>query len=893
MRLNFKIFVSAITITSFLLYSCQNNSSNPSVAEIKKSFVSPPDSVRPGVYWYFMDGNMNKEAITKDLESMKKAGISNVLFLEVNVGVPKGKVDLLSEEWQDSFVFMMNECKRLGITMTLGVGPGWTGSGGPWVPGKESMRHLVGNSKNVTGPSMQTIEITIPQPRTPFFGEGTLTPELRSQWNDYYEDVFVLAYPTQTQEIADIDEKAIYYRAPFSSMPGVKPFLPEPYLNANENLNGIEIDKIIDLTPNLQKDGTIKWQVPEGNWTITRFGMRNNGAITRPAPFPALGFECDKFDTLAFKNHFDTFILKLLNKANFSKASKTGGLNRLHMDSWEMGAQNWTNNFREEFKQRRGYDPLPYIPTYIGKIVGTKELSERFLWDVRLTSQELVLENHAEYIKKLGRRYGFDFSIEPYDMNPCTDLDLGAVADVPSCEFWLKGKGFNTAYSCVEAVSIAHVMGYPTVSAESFTGEPSEGFTGYPGSMKNQSDWAFAMGINRFIFHTYAHKSLNDSLKPGMTMGPYGVHWDSGQTWWPMVDAYHEYLSRCSFVLQQGTTVADILYLTPEGAPHVFLPPKTALEGNDTIPDRRGYNFDGCSPLMLLKASVKNHKIVFPGGASYNLLVLPAQKTMTPETLKKIEQLIKDGARVIGGPYEKSPSLANYPTCDNEVSNLSQKIWGTLTMPASLTIHKYGKGDIYWGGDLINSDDKELFVSYEKTANILKELGVLEDFKANGKIRYTHKKLPGMDIYFVSNRTEDSFITDCDFNVNSGSIELWDPLTGKISELGQFSNINNRTVVPIKFDSYQSYFVVFYKDVQKKKSVSSNFKETKTILNVNGSWNVSFDPKWGGPSQIVFNDLTDWTVSEEEGIRFYSGIATYKKIFSFEYPTIKKIFTCI
>jgi hypothetical protein len=875
----------------FLLVSCtfsnkQENNKDISLDRIKKSFANPPDSVRPGVYWYFMDGNLSREQMTADLESMKKAGIGNVIFLEVNVGVPRGKVDFLSTEWQELFTHALKESKRLGITFTMGVGPGWTGSGGPWVKAEESMRHLVSSLVEVNGENNEIIKLPIPDPCPPFFGESNLTPELKEKWKAYYQDVAVLAFPTLkgNEKIEDIDEKALYVRAPYTSMPGVKPFLPEPFFEKEITSScAIDQNKIINVTSYLKSDGTLEWSVPEGNWTIIRFGMRNNGAVTRPAPYPGIGFECDKFDTTAFKNHFDAFIGKLFSVSNFKRASKEGGLFRLHMDSWEMGAQNWSDNFREEFKNRKGYDLLPFLPVYAGQIVGSEEISERFLWDMRVTAQELILENHAEYIKKLGQQYGLGLSIEPYDMTPCADLDLGAVADVPSCEFWLKGYGFNSSFSCIEATSIAHVKGKPIVAAEAFTADSREGYAAYPGFLKNQGDWAFAAGINQFIYHTFVHKALGEHLRPGMTMGPYGVHWDRGQTWWSMVSDYHKYISRCSFVLQQGQTVADILYLTPEGAPHVFRPPHSAMEGNDTIPDRKEYNFDGCSPQMLSEASVKNHKIVFPGGASYQLLVMPIQKTMTPVLLAKIEELISTGANVIGVPPSKSPSLINYPKCDTEIKKNAEKIWGKTLSLKEITIQNYGKGKIYWGGDLSHSSDNELYPGYEAVASILKEMGVAEDFKSsNGKIRYTHKKLKDGDIYFIANRTSDTFQTNCNFRVTEGSIELWDPLTGEIREISQYKREKNHTIVPINFNAFQSYFIVFDKDRKTPQSKSnSNFDKLVPLQQIEGEWNVSFDPSWGGPEEAVFPSLSDWSKNEDEGIKYYSGTAIYRKKFNF------------
>ncbi len=190
--------------------------------------------------------------------------------------------------------------------------------------------------------------------------------------------------------------------------------------------------------------------------------------------------------------------------------------------------------FREEFTKRRGYDPLRYLPAMTGRVVDGNEMSERFLWDLRQTAQELVVENHVLRLKELGRRHGLGLSMEPYDLNPCADLKLGSAADVPMCEFWSKGYGFPTEFSCFEAVSIGHTLGRPVVAAEAFTALPGEQWRQYPGSMKAQGDWALCTGINRFVFHRYQHQPWLDR-RPGMTMGPYGVHWERTQTWWDMV----------------------------------------------------------------------------------------------------------------------------------------------------------------------------------------------------------------------------------------------------------------------------------------------------------------------------------------------------------------------
>jgi hypothetical protein len=512
--------------------------------------------------------------------------------------------------------------------------------------------------------------------------------------------------------------------------------------------------------------------------------------------------ECDKFDVKALEFHLDQYVGELLER--IGPRAKEHGLTTLHMDSWESGAQNWTPSLLDDFKKRRGYDARPFLLAYTGRAIESVEKSERFLWDLRLTAQELVLENHALATKKYGRKHGLELSIEPYDMDPAGDLDLGAVADVPMAEFW--NNALESSYSCFEASSIAHVMGRPIVSAEAFTSVGA--LDAYPWSLKNQGDWAFCAGINRFVFHTFAHQALGDAYKPGMTFGPYGVHWHRNQTWWPMVGAYHRYLTRCSEILRQGVTVSDVLYLTPEGTPHIFLPPPSALEGNGRLADKKGYGFDGCSPKILrARAEVKDGRIAFPGGSSYRLMVLPQVETMTPGLLAKIRDLVKAGATIVGAPPVKSPSLANYPACDGEVQALAKDLWGSLDAPKTATKRSYGKGAIHRGG--VPSDTPPLYPSYDLTAALLRGMGVKEDFIATGPVRYGHRRTKDRDIYFVSNRTGNPIQADCRFRVGQGSPQLWDPVTGEQRPLPQFERADGLTVIPIEFNAFQSFFVVF------------------------------------------------------------------------------------
>ena len=845
-------------------------------ADLEGDFHRPPPAARPWVYWYFMDGNLSREGMTADLAAMKQAGIGGAIFLEVNLGIPRGPVDFMSPQWQELVAHAMREADRLGIQIALGAGPGWCGTGGPWITPELAMQDLVASTTNVAGPEVFSAELPQPQPREPFFGEGTLTPELKKEWRNFYRDTAVLAFrtPDGTNRIAEVDEKALYYRAPFSSQPGVKPFLPAlaeyPALPAADC---IQPGDVVDLTQQLTSAGQLNWKVPPGRWTIMRFGRALTGQTTRPAPTPGLGFESDKFNRAALDAHFAAYVQKLLARIG-PRTNANGGLTMLHFDSWEMSSQNWSPGFRAEFRKRRGYDPLKYLPALTGRVVGSEEMSERVLWDLRRTAQELVVENHVGYLKILAHRNGLKLSVEPYDLNPAGDLTLGRVADVPQCEFW--HLGFDTVYSVIEAASIAHTCGRNVVAAEAFTSNPGEDWQADPASLKVQGDWAFCTGVNRLDFHRFQAQPWTNRW-PGMTMGPYGVHWDRTQTWWDMVPAYHEYLARCQSLLQRGVTVADVCFLAGEGAPYVFRPPDSATTGNP--PDHGGFNFDGCAPETLLeRAEVKNGQVVFPGGTSYRLLVLPEQRTMTPALLAKIKSLVRAGATVFGPPPEKSPSLQNFPKCDATIQKLARELWGGCD-GKTVFAHAFGKGQVVWRETKVKPQAE--YGDFAAVTSELAAMGVVPDFVAAGPIRFTHRRDGDTDIYFLANREDRAVETTCQFRTAGRQPELWDPQTGKTRELPQFTFGDGCTTIPMHLDPEQSCFVIFRKPVAKVATQEINFPSFRDAgVSFSGPWEVSFDPKWGGPEKISFDTLDNWSRRPEAGIKYYSGRATYRKIFT-------------
>lgn len=850
---------------------------------LETEFLTPPDSARPGVYWYFMDGNQDRKEMVADLHAMKNVGIGSVLFLEVDLGMPRGPVSFMSEPWQDNVAHAFVEAGKLGMEVILGTGPGWAGSGGSWVKAEDSMQHLVGSSLKVSGPGVLN-QILPPPPPHPANHFAGMTPDHVAQRNAWFQDVAVIAFPTPaggTTIIDDVTMKTLKDVAPFSIKMAKQTFvMPRDSYPEPDASRVIDSNRTVDLASMLKPDGSITWNIPAGDWTIMRFVARSTGQTTRPAPRAGHGFENNKFDSESYQRHWDHYQKKLVDKvvALGGPLQPGKGLTTIHLDSWEMSSQNWTAAFRKEFQNRRGYEPQPFYPTYMGMVVGSLEKTERFLWDMRKTCQELVLEQHAGAIKQVAHQHGLLYSNEPYDMNPAGDLDLGSVADIPMCEFWYAPH--DTQYSCIEATSISHTMGQQIVKAESFTSD-ADAYANHPANMKNQTDWALAIGINGITFHTYQHQALGNEEKPGMTMGPYGIQWHRNQTLWDFLHPYHEYITRCSHLLRQGEAVADILYLTPEGAPHIFEAPADALEGTAKMRDKKGYSFDAVSPRILtMRAVVENDRISFPDGSKYRVLVLPAVPTMTPETLACIERLVKAGATVIGNPPVKSPSLVNYPACDSTVSALAGKMWGATKPPAKETRIDHGKGAIHWGGNL--NPAKGIYPSYAATAALLSGLKLAEDFSSpSGKLRFIHRQTADNDIYFVSNRTEEKVVTEGVFRIDGSQPQLWDPVTVKTRPLGKFITKDGMTSMPLSFEPLQSFFVIFPRGSKLKTPDEPNYSNFNEIAKLDGSWNVSFDPKWGGPATITFDALTDWTARQEEVIRYYSGTAIYRKTFDF------------
>ncbi len=536
----------------------------------------------------------------------------------------------------------------------------------------------------------------------------------------------------------------------------------------------VQRDALVELSSKMGADGRLAWDVPEGEWTVLRVGYTANGRNNHPAPAEGTGLECDKLSKAAAQAHWDGHMGKILAALGPLAGNVKAGLNNVLIDSYEVGSQNWTQGFEQEFLKRCGYAITRFLPVFTGRVVDSPEVTERFLWDFRRTVADLFAENYSGQFAEMAHKAGLLYSVEPYGNCPSDDLQYGSVCDIPMGEFWpASGASVNIGNSKLPA-SVAHVYGKKYVGAESFTAAPEAGrWLKDPYAIKAQGDAVYCGGVNRVIYHRYAHQPWTRPERlPGMTMGQWGTHFERTVTWWEQSRDWLTYQARCQYLLQEGQFVADVCFYCGEGAPN-------SLRGS--LP--QGYDYDGCDTGALKLMSVKDGRIVLPSGMSYRVLALPGDKTMSQQVLRKVKELADAGATVVGPKPERAPGLSGYPACDEEVKRLADEIWGQRV--------------------------------FDKTPlDALLGMQVKPDFACTNqgvRLNYIHRLINGADVYFVASSKPMGVEAACLFRVSGRMPELWHPDTGVMEPAPVYTDHGGVTAVPLNFGPAGSVFVVFRK----------------------------------------------------------------------------------
>lgn len=973
------------------------------VPDLEREFTLPPDSTRPRCYWYWVDGHVSKEGITRDLEAMRRVGIGEgyIGIISGQSGLPaSGKPKALTDAWWQLIEHAIREAGRLGVDIGLLNSPGWSQSGGPWVKPEQSMRYVVLPEMQLRGPQRFDGKLPAPQGTCQDIavlafpapdGEGeqanisTRTPtavtwEMTSPFTARSVTVHPIRPVIVTAELQASDDgqqyrtvkrfvvdrhnlslhvgpvplapivasfpatTARYFRLSFSAAcelgkialspaARVESYAAKSLLKMFQDpqppsdfyvwppqdepeLTGLTVppETIRNITRHMSADGTLRWDVPSGEWIVIRAVMVPTGVQNTPAPPEATGLEVDKMSRAAIGSHFDAYVGTLLRRM---PAADRKALKHIVADSYEVGPGNWTDGFAADFNHRYGYDPIRFLPVMAGRIVGSAEQSNRFLWDLRRLVADRVACEYVGGLRDLCREQGLRMWLENYGHwgFPAEFLQYGGHCDEIGGEFWVSGDLGRVELR--DAASAAHIYGMPVVWAEAFTGGPV--FQNSPRDLKARGDWAFCQGANQFVLHVYIHQPW-DELRPGVNC-PFGTEFNRQNTWFEQAKPWVTYLRRCSVMLQVGKPVADVAYFIGEDTPKMTGVCRPALPA--------GYDFDYINADVIQnRLAVKDGHFILPDGTQYRLLVLPESVTMRPALLKKLRELVLAGGPILGQAPQRSPSLQDFPTCDAEVKQLASELWG--------------------GGHMITGTD---------LTEVFRLLGIGADVICPDGILWKHRKDGDIDIYFLSNEEAVTRHETISFRVNDRAPEFWWPESGRIAPSPAYEFHGGRVRVPVHLDAHSSVFVVFRHKATEGREIDVTHRRGPlqirhaaygavdgagsidvtqvlaaavhhgrlTLLAANdtfdrdpapshikqlrveyvsdgqpgvatvaendwlelragtilaGPWQVTFDPLAGGPDKpLTFATLDDWSKRPEPGIRYYSGTAKYRATF--------------
>ena len=907
--------------------------------KLEKAFMTPPKEAQAWCYWWWLNGAASKEGITRDFEEMRKQGINGALLFdagEAGKDVIRGPA-FMSPEWRELYKHAVREADRCGIVLTVNLCSGWN-AGGPWITPEHAAKKLVCSQTIVKGPENISVTLSKPQAVQGFYHDLAVlacptedscfkgTWSASSQFKDYgpalaqdgddtsrwisngdkpgmgpmpekpeflqfkfdtpqaVGGIYVKAYPEcgpKEVEVQCSDDGTAFrpLKREFFKQQEEKAILfPETkanifrvvFLSAHSYRGGpswnVQIAHIellsakqktptsfawssraaVDVSPFMTSDGTLVWQAPAGAWKILRIGTTLHGNKIKCVGSGPTGLEIDTMSAAAMDAHFAETGAKLIADAG-PLAGKT--LQYFHIDSWELGQPTWTPKMREEFQKLRGYDPLIWLPAVLGQTVDTAAETARFMQDYHRTAADLVAENYYGRLEQLsvkgGLRGTHPESGGPFFTHWIDALQCLGRTAIPMGEFWRRNYEPNGDVthsdnpSLKQAASAAHIYGKPLCQAEAFTSMAACDWTAEPWIFKDIGDKAFCEGLTRNVLCFWVHQPKLDA-KPGFQWPHVGTHFDCNITWWPLADGWLTYLARCQLMLRQGLFVADFAYLQNEAVPSFI------QKRHEQQPARpAGFDYDVLNAEVLLtRASAKHGQLTLPDGMSYRYLVLPheANAILSPATLKKINELAAAGVTIIG----PASRLADVP--------------------------KLRQGAL----DAITRADGQLPDIAFKTSI------------PGTKFDWIHCCDGETEIYFISNQTALDASATVVIRTSGRQPELWDAVTGKMRALSVYKATDDgRMEVPMVFAPRQSFFVVFRtSQVPSPTSERQNFSELKPVQELTGAWEVTFDPKWfypdnGTGGKATFNELSDWTDQSDLGIKYYSGIATYRKTFDF------------
>lgn len=822
-----------------LLIICPIVSEGQARNHLDESEFSNPDSTNySGVIWWWLRCNTSKEAITRDLEEIKEKKLNGVLLFDFGTGGGVKRMpdylEIASPKWNELIKHSIRECHRLGLEFGMCIAN--SGCAAPWIAPEDSQQKLVYSLSILDGGR----ECKAMIPISPKVARDSCGKPI------CYKDICTLAVPYK---------------------------------------DSVALDEIVDISKNLEEDDTLNWEMPEGKWKVYRFGFTPTFRMMNEFRY------LDHLRPSLFEEYYQKYFGRILNSLSSEERS---AVKYLSADSWEAGVAGWSIDFAKDFQRLRGYDPICYLPIMAGEIIGSRDDSHRFMNDYRQTVSDLIVR-HYRLFSETAHRDGMETMCEasgPHQ-DQADALLCQKYSDVPMGEFWARAKTHRITlqerFLTKEAASAGHIYGKQDISAESFTSVGPQ-WEESPYSLKPTADRAFCDGVNRLYYHTFTH-SPSLTARPGYVYYA-GSYINRNNTWWEYLTDWNLYLARNQCMLRKGTPVADVCIFYGDGIR------KRISYKQDSSRVDFGYQYDYVNTDVLLnQMSVRNGKICLPSGMEYSIMIIPDKKEISPDVLRKLKELVVNGATIAGPKPERSQSLQDKDRADAYVRETSEYLWGDGT--GDTVDRKVGLGRVVNG--------KKISLILEEN-NVQKDI-IIEDSSPESTFDYIHRSCEDGEIYYIANLKEQKDFVNVSFRVTGKEPQIWQPLDGSVKKLNIFEDDGERISIPLSFNEYESYFVIFKNTEGQKRHITNVDGEEgrynpeflspgrhhvrysdgrKGVINVrlstcydiNDPWELAFKDNYlNVDKQTTLNKLASWTEFSDPDLKYYSGTAIYKNTF--------------
>lgn len=881
------------------------------VDAVRAGFKTPPAAARLRCYWWWLNGNTTAATITHDLEEMKAHGYGGAILVDADGSGQQGNLEVRTgpaigtPEWMALFLHALEVARRLDLEISLNVTSRWDVGiiGGATVTPEDALKLLTWSRAAVEGGGTRKLDLALPPAR-----------------NGVYHAIAVLAYPlhhgsplpgsagSNRTAIRNLTAKAAWAETG-SSMPSSDRILREEAATPGEQ--DTDVSEVVDLSAQVNQSGSLEWNFPAGTWEVLRIGYTDTAKELTDVQDAPKGLPLDSLSAEAFDHYWRDAVMPLLQAA---KPYIGTSLRYLVTDSWEAGGANWTAGFREEFKRRRGYDPVPYLPVIAGRMVSSRETSNRFLFDLRRTVADLITENYYDRFAQRAAEQGLETHPEsggPHGA-PIDALETFRSAAFPQTEFWAASKNHRVTdderFFVKEAASAAHIYGKRLVAAEGLTSMNLAAWSeSIGGNLQPAFDQALTEGLNRLFWHEFT-SSPAEYGKPGQEYFA-GTHLNPNVTWWEQSAPFLEALNRAQYLLQQGEPVSDLLYLYGDQVP-AFV----RVKSDDPAHVLPAYDYDAVNEDALLhRLQYAGADVHTPEGVHYRALALPVSRRLSYDALRWVERFVAQGGWVIGlkpsGPLSlRTPSeLAEY-------ARIANAMWAGCENAA--TESPYGQGRIVCTAEA-HKAMQTLHVAPDFTYQLKDESRA----QPASAFDFIHRQTDAADIYFVRNTTPLPVAATLSFRVSGRAPELWLPDDGTMMPaLVYAETADHRTNLPLSFPPQGSIFIVFAKPavshfVKMEKAQREVFpsirpgigvyrrSDAKLVATEDGTytatdaqgrkqtltvaaahlrayapiqWTLSFPQGWGAPASVPVDRFASWTSSDNPGIRYFSGTATYR-----------------